>query len=189
MDLFEAIEKRHSVRAFKSDPVPQELIEKLIKAAALAPSAMNEQPWKFYVATGETRAKVGEIMARGTTHLEEFIDVMGADHVEAAVQWYSELGHAPVVIVCTMPKATDDFWRMNKHLSIGAAIENLLLAATAVGLGACSITFSYYVRDELVEALAIPEDRTMISIIALGYPGDEQPDSPDHDFDVAIYLD
>ncbi len=189
MDLFEAIEKRHSVRAFKPDPVPRELIEKLIEAAALAPSAMNEQPWRFYVTTGDNRAKVGEIMARGTTHLEEFIDVIGAEHIDAAVQWYSELGHAPVVIVCTMPKATDDFWRMNKHLSIGGAIENILLGATALGLGACNITFSFYVRDELVEVLSIPEDRTLIAIIALGYPEDDQPDPPERNLDVAIYLD
>ena len=189
MELFEAIEKRHSVRAFRPDPIPREMLERLITAAAMAPSAMNEQPWRFYVTTGDTRARVGEIMARGTTHLEEFIDVLGADHVEQAVQWYSELGHAPVVIACTMPKATDDFWRMNKHLSIGGAIENLLLAATALELGACSITFSYYVRDELVEALEIPEDRTMIGLIAIGFPAEEQPEPPPHDHDVAIYLD
>ncbi len=189
MDLFEAIEQRHSVRAFKPDPVPREMIERLIAAAAAAPSAMNEQPWRFYVTTGETRTRVGEIMARGTTHLEEFIDVIGPEHHAKAVEWYSELGHAPVVIVCTMPRVDDEFWRLNKHLSIGAAIENILLAATALGLGACNITFSFYVRDELFEALGVPEDRTMVAIIAVGYAEDEQPAPPSREADVAVYLD
>lgn len=189
MDVFEAIERRHSVRAFKPDPVPHEVLEKLVTAAAFAPSAMNEQPWRFYVTTGETRRRVGEAMAQGTTHLEEFIDVMGPELHAQAVQWYSELGNAPAVIVCTMPRTDDEFWRLNKHLSIGAAIENMLLAATGLGLGACNITFSFYVRDELAAALDVPDDRSIVAIVAVGYPDEAQPEPPVHDPDVAVYLD
>lgn len=189
MELFEAIEKRHSVRSFRTDPVPRELLDRLIAAAAMAPSAMNEQPWEFFVTTGETRTTVGEIMARGTTHLEEFIDVLGPEHVEQAIQWYSELGHAPVVIACAMSKVDDEFMMMNKYLSMGCAIENMLLAATALGLAACNITFSYYVRDEIVEALGIPRERALVAIVAVGYPADDQPAPPSHDRDIATHLD
>lgn len=189
MDVFETFERRHSVRSFRPDPVPTEMLERIIRAASLAPSAMNEQPWRFYVTTGETRRQVGEAMAHGTTHLEEFIDVMGPELHAQAVQWYSELGNAPVVIACTMPKTEDEFWGLNTHLSIGAAIENILLAATGQGLGACNITFSFYVRDELAKTLDIPEDRTIVAIVAVGYPDEAQPEPPAHRFDVAVFLD
>lgn len=188
MDVFEAFEKRHSVRSFRSDPVPVGMLERIIRAASLAPSAMNEQPWRFYVTTGETRRRVGEAMAHGTTHLAEFIDVMGAELHAQAVQWYSELGNAPVVIVCTMPESDDEFWRMNRLLSVGTAIENILLAATGLGLGACNITFSFYVRDEIAKTLQIPDDRTIIAIVAVGYPDEAQPEPVEHNPDVAVFL-
>ncbi|MDY0088531.1 MAG: nitroreductase family protein, partial [Coriobacteriia bacterium] len=121
MDVFDAIEMRHSVRSFRADEVPREMLERIMRAAALSPSAMNQQPWRFYVTTGDTRRRVGEIMAQGTIHLEEFIDVIGPERHTEAVQWYSELGNAPVVIVCTMPTVEDEFWQLNTHLSIGAA--------------------------------------------------------------------
>lgn len=189
MDVFEAIEKRRSVRSFLPDPVPHELLQRIIRAASLAPSAMNEQPWRFYVTTGETRRQVGEAMAQGTTHLEEFIDVLGPELHAEAVAWYSELGNAPVVIVCTMPHLDDEFWRMNAYLSIGGAIENILIAATAQGLATCNITFSYYVRDELAKTLGVPDDRSIVAIVAVGYPEETQPEPPPRRPDVAAFLD
>ncbi len=189
MELYEAIEKRHSVRSFTPDAVPREALDRLIHAATLAPSAMNEQPWHFYVTSGEARTRVGEVMAQTTTHLEEYVDLIGPERHAEAVRWYSELGNAPVVIVCAMPKADDPFGRLNKQLSVGTAIQNLLLAATAEGLGACSITFAFWVRDELAALLGIPDDDEIVTIIALGYPGEEPPAAPPHKADVATFLD
>ncbi|MBS3957392.1 MAG: nitroreductase family protein [Clostridiales bacterium] len=189
MQLFEAIEKRHSVRAFRSDTVPREALEKIMRAAALAPSALNEQPWLFYVTSGETRRRVGEIMAQSTTHLEEYVDLIGPERMSEAVRWYSELGNAPVVIVCAMPKADDPFGRLNKQISVGAAIQNVLLAATAIGLAACNITFAFWVRDELASHLGVPKDHEIVTIIALGYSAEHEPVSPPHKSDIAEYLD
>ncbi len=189
MELFDAIEQRHSVRSFKSDPVPRESLERIVHAAALAPSAMNEQPWHFYVTSGEPRARVGEIMSQTTTHLEEYVDLIGPERHAEAVRWYSELGHAPVVIVCSMPKADDSFGRLNKQISVGAAIQNMLLAATEQGLGACSITFAFWVRDELAAYLDVPDDHEIVTLVALGYSVEEAPVSPPHKADIAEYLD
>lgn len=188
MDVLKAIEARHSVRSFRTDPVPRETLERVVRAASLSPSAMNQQPWRFYVTTGDTRRRVGEIMAQGTIHLEEFIDVIGLEGRREAVQWYSELGNAPVVIVCTMPTVEDGFWQLNTHLSIGAAIQNILLAATGLGLGACNITFSFYVRDDLSRLLGVPEDREIAALVAIGYPTDAQPRPVAHRADVAEFL-
>lgn len=189
MDVFEALERRRSVRSFLSDAVPVEALARIVGAAAQAPSAMNAQPWRFYVTTGATRALVGEAMAHGTKHLEEFLDVMGPELHSHAVRWYSELGHAPVVIVCTTPRVDDEFSNLNTHLSVGAAIENMLLAATGLGLGACNITFSFYVRDEIARVLDVPSDRVIVAVVAVGYPSVDQPPAPGHETDVAVFLD
>lgn len=189
MEFQELVAVRHSVRSFRSDPVPRELIEQAVHAAALAPSSMNSQPWHFYVTTGKTRMELGSIVAQSTVHLQEFIDVLTPEKLAQAQSWYSSLGDAPVVIAITMKSADGEFEALNRHLSVGAAVENLLLAATDVGLAACNVTFSFWVNDELGRLLGVKEGESIASIIALGYPEDTPPVAPPRDFDVATYLD
>lgn len=190
MDLFEAIENRHSIRAYRPDPVPSELLAKMVYAASLAPSAHNEQPWKFYIASGESRKRLGQIMVQGTHYLEDYMVVLGHEMDEHVLHWYSELGGAPAVIACTAPRVNDDFARLNKHLSIGSAIQNMLLAATHLGLGACYLTFSFWVRDEIGAMLGVPEDRVIIALVSVGYPshGAVAPERLPVD-DIAVYRD
>lgn len=189
MELFEAIERRHSIRAFTSDPVPREVLDRLFEAASEAPSSMNEQPWKFFVASGASRQAVGEIMAQSTSYLEEYMRLIGHEVTDEALRWYSELGDAPIVIVCTMLRTDDDLVHLNRLISIGGAMQNLLLAVAEAGLGACSVTFSYWVNDQIAETLGVPEDRTIVSMIALGYPQTPETAGPPKNPDVAVYLD
>jgi len=189
MELFEAIEKRRSVRAFRPDPVPQELLERLVRAAAQAPSSMNEQPWRFVVASGQARQAVGEIMAQSTGYLEEYMKLVGHEVTDEVLRWYSELGGAPTVVACTMPRADDEFARLNKLLAVGAAVQNLLLAATEEGLGSCSITFSYWVNDQIAEALGVPDEHMIVCMIVLGFPVSLDEQGPPKLTDVATYLD
>jgi len=189
MELLDAIASRHSIRSYRPDSVPREVIERLIHAAAHAPSALNEQPWRFYVVSGATRAALGELMFQSTHYLEEYLAVLGHTATPEHLSWYAELGGAPVVIACTMPRTDDDFLLMNKYLSVGGAIENLLLAATDCGLGTCPVTFSFWVRDEIGRLIDVPEDRMIVSLVTLGYPSDQPPVAPAHKTDVAVYLD
>ena len=188
MELFKAISARHSIRSFKDEPVPRELVDKVIEAAAMAPSAMNEQSWRFYVLQGESRNVLGRIMVQGTSYLEEYMEVIGHEVSEQALHWYSELGGAPVAILCTMGRTEDEFIRQDRLISIGGAIENMLLAVTDIGLASCTISFSYWVREELAEAIGVSEDREIVSIVVLGYPG-APPVAPQHNMDVVEYLD
>ncbi|MDO9108778.1 MAG: nitroreductase family protein [Coriobacteriia bacterium] len=189
MELFEAISARHSMRSFTDEPVPRQVMERLISAASLAPSALNEQPWAFHVTTGETRKRLSEVMSHGTHHLEEFLALLGHTATIEQLEWYSELGGAPVVVACSIPRTDDEFLLMNKYLSVGGAIENMLLAATDLGLGACAVTFSYWVRDEIGTLLEVPRDRIIVSMIAIGYPTDQPTVAPVHRMDTAVYLD
>ncbi len=189
MDFFEVVKSRRSVRMYRPDAVPRELLDKMFEAASCAPSAMNEQPWRYYVATGESRRRLGEIMVQGTHYLEEYMAVIGHDLDDQLLHWYTELGGAPVVIAATMPRVDDEFMRLNKHLSVGASIQNLLLAARDLGLGACNLTFSYWVSDEIAKLLGVPEDRVIIALISVGYPADGPVAVAEREHDIACYLD
>ncbi|MDO8963126.1 MAG: nitroreductase family protein [Coriobacteriia bacterium] len=173
MDLYEAIESRHSYRAFHAEPVDGEALDRVLRAAISAPSSMNLQPWSFHVATGARRDEVGEIMALSTVHLQEYIDVMPAEKLEAAERFFATLGNAPVVVAVAVPIAGDELQRINSYVSTGCALENLMLAATAEGLGCCTITFSFWVRDQLARALCVDDSREIVSLVLIGRPAEE----------------
>lgn len=186
VDFQSVLARRRSVRDFADRPLPRAVVERILEAASLAPSAHNEQPWRFYVAEGAARARVGEAMAHTTVHLAEYMEALGPERYEEAVRWYTDLGGAPVVACLTAPASTDEFTLVNRMLSAGAALENVLLAATSEGVGTCVITFALWVRDELAGILGVPEDRVVVALIALGYPG-QAAESPSHSSDVAVF--
>lgn len=189
MEFWDVINGRRSVRSFDSKPVSREVLVRLMHAASQAPSAMNSQPWRFHVAEGSHRSRIGEVVASATAHLQEFIDTIPEDAYEEAVRWYSSLGDAPIVIAVSIPKPESEFDEVNKVFSVGAASENLMLAAVAEGLATCNITFAWWVKDALGEAFEVGEDRMIVSLIACGYAkGGEHP-RPSKDTDVARWLD
>jgi nitroreductase len=188
MDFWDVIEGRHSIRDYRPDPVPPEKLERLMHAASLAPSSMNAQPWRFHVAAGETRAEIGRLLAQATVHLEEYIDQLDPEHYEQAVAWFSSLGGAPVVVGVSMAEPASELERLNGLLAIGGSIENLMLAATDEGLASCNITFGWWVRDELAEALEVGDGRTVVALIVLGYPSEVPPIAPPHRQDIADWL-
>jgi nitroreductase len=188
MDFYEVIEGRHSVRSFTQQPIARPILDRLMGAAAKAPSAMNAQPWRFHVAEGATREAVGRAMAMSTLHLKDYIGIIDQEHLEQAEQFFASLGGAPVVIAVSAPVIKDELDRINAYLSVGCALENLLLAATAEGLGTCSLTFSFWVRDELAEVLGLPQGREVVALVVLGYSA-ETPVAPPHNLDIATFHD
>jgi len=185
MEFWDVVENRHSIRDYRNEPVPHALIEKVLHAAALAPSGENLQPWRFHIAVGDLREEIGAIMSQATVHLSEFIEMQGPDQHDVLTKWFSSLGDAPVVIGVSVADADTDLGRHNNLLSVGTSVQNLLLAATDEGLGACNITFGWWMRDELAAAFNIGHGRSIASIITLGYPSDVPPVAPEHDADVA----
>ncbi|MDA8100670.1 MAG: nitroreductase family protein [Nitrospiraceae bacterium] len=149
MDTFDAILGRRSVRLYTSKPVSESMVAELLKAAMAAPSAGNEQPWHFVVITERT-----------------ILDAIPAFHPYSAM-----LKHASVaVLVC------GDL-RLEKYKGCwvqdcSAATENLLLAATAKGLG--SVWTAIYPFDERIagirKLLNLPDEVVPLSLVPLGYP-------------------
>jgi len=158
MDVFEAIKGRRSVRAFKRQNVSEETVEKLIDAGRWAPSAGNIQPWEFIIVRkAEIKAKLAEA-ALGTGFIEEapVVIVVCADE-NRSMQGYGVRGKT---LYCLQDTA--------------AAIQNIHLAAFALGLGTCWV--GAFQEEEAKEALKIPNGVRPVAIIPLGYAA--EPVSP-----------
>ena len=125
-------------------------------------------------------------MAQSTVYLADYIEILGPERYAEATRWYTDLGGAPVVIGIAMPRTQDVPTLINRCLSIGAATENLLLAVTDVGFGACMVTFSYWVRDELGEAFGLEDDSVIVGLVVVGHPS-RPAESPPHAHDVAVF--
>ena len=152
--MIEAIKNRRSIRKYKNEAVDKEAIVQILQAGMLAPSSKNRQPWKFVVATESAKAEACQAMEEGIRRekKEPFIPdsspyINGAEHTLRIMQ------QAPVLIFIVNTLATP----FNKELSmdervseicnaqsIGAAIENMTLEATAQGLGSLWICDSFF---------------------------------------------
>jgi len=154
MDVLEAIKGRRSIRAFKSQDVPAEIVEKLIEAARWAPSAGNIQPWEFIIVRKpEIKRKLAEA-ALNQTFIEE----------------------APVVIVvcANENRSSQGYGMRGKTLyclqDTAAAIQNIHLAAYSLGLGTCWV--GAFKEEEARQVLKIPQGIRPVAIIPLGYPAE-----------------
>lgn len=181
MEVFETIYRRRSVRRYRPDPVKREDILTILDAANQAPSAMNRQQWEFIVVTGAKVAEMGESFRRimeEYTRNEKSSRMKGSPLTrEDFLRFAATYGGAPVVIVVLTDRAqTADFRRANLE-SASAAMENLLLAATALGLGTCWMTGPLNDEKTLRRILAIPEDKEIVAVTPLGYPA-EVPEAP-----------
>lgn len=193
MEVRKAILTRRSIRKFKSDPIPKEIIVKLLEAANLAPTAGNKQTWEFVVvgrnyldrmqgimeSSFEARLKVvsEEAWRESIKNLPIPTDA-SKDKVKGLRQFYKSLGGAPMAIVVSVSRNEDPWIMRNGIEEASAAIENLILAAWDNGLGTCWMTGPLQRKeDEIREFLGIRDDREIIAIIPVGIP-DHQPSKP-----------
>jgi nitroreductase len=180
------IQDRRSIRDYTEDPVSEEDLNAILEAARQAPSGENAQPWRFIVVKDvETRHELGFIAGRssGRRFTAEFVtnkmqarfaNLEDEEKKKAAFKKLTSgqvsafLANAPVsIIVC----GKKDVWDLPYDTS--AAIENMLLMTTALGLGACWVIAPCIdIRDEelIKELFNIPEGIKAISIISIGHP-------------------
>ena len=173
MNTLEAIAGRRSIRKFKDAPVSDEAIEAILEAGLQAPSGKNRQPWRFVVVKEDKRAEMVRVMRASIDRLEE----QGVD-IGSAKWTANVMEQAPVTIFvfdAHVPR-TDFPWEGGGDFvnvqSIGAAIQNMLLAALELGLGSLWICDVLYAYDALCDWLK--QEHQMIAAISFGHP-DEQP--------------
>jgi nitroreductase len=184
MDVFEAIHNRHSHGKVKPDPVPRELIERLLHAAVQAPNHYKVRPWRFVVLTGEGLGKLGDVMA--ASQQERHPDFP----LEAFEKCRVLPLRAPVVIAVGVDKPSEaKVLEIENICAAAAAAQNLLLAAHALGLGAKWRT-DIWARDAKVkEFLGFSPDQHIIGFIYIGYPEFESEPAPRPSFeDRAVWM-
>jgi len=176
MNTIEAITARRSIRRFKETPLPEEAVQTIIKAASLAPSGKNRQPWKFIVVQGEKCADMVRLMREGIDRNKAKGDQVGS------AEWTTmSMEHAPVTIFIYNPSGLrpwlahsidQNFQELVDVQSIGAAIQNMLLAAEDLGIGSLWICDVFSAYEELSNWLG--ETGELIAAVSFGY-ADESP--------------
>ena len=177
MDVLDAIFTRQSVGKVRPDPVPRELIEKILDAAVQAPNHRKLRPWRFIVLTGEARNRMGDVMAEAykANHPEATQSVIDGERARPL--------RAPVLIAVASDDSNDPkVPEIENQWAVAAAVQNMLLAAHALGLGAMWRS-GWAAFDPQVKAFfGLPPERPIIGFIYIGYPIKE-PDAvqrPDH---------
>jgi len=196
LDIIDAINNRRSIRAFKKDPVPKEVINKVLEAAVRAPSGMNTQPWEFVVASGkvldEIREECNKLFNEQAFPTNDMLrkpyeGVYRQRQVELAMEIFKIIGikredrearnkwmlrgfrffDSPCQIVICADK------EMQYHLDmlgIGALCQTIALAALEYGLGTC-IADQGIMYDHVWRKYAnIPESKRLVAGITIGYP-------------------
>ncbi len=159
--MLEAIRERYSCRSFKDEPVAEADLREVLSAGFCAPSGHNARPWHFVVVTDAAKRK----------------------ELSEVHQWARMCAQAPMVLaVCADRAKAPDWWLDDS----AAAIENMLIQAQDLGFGTCWIGIHAaktpdggsrqgYVR----RVLGIPEEMTVVGLVALGHPGAAGPERPD----------
>lgn len=143
MDALEAIRRRRSVRRYTGDPIPREDLEKIVDAGRLAASGNNRQPWDFIVVTD--RAMI--------------------DRLKVAAGWMDQAG----AIIAVVLDPSSRWWLEDGS----AAVENMLIASTALGYGSCWLEgYTLPHEEEFKALLGVPEGKRLLTLVPLGVPAE-----------------
>ena len=171
-DFFEVVRQQRACRTFRPDAVADDLVEQVLEAATFAPSAENSQPWVFVVVRDDgVRARIGDLTRRAwrggaRSHSESRLSPQLLADVDRGAE--GDVSAAPVlVVVCGDAQRTHE---AAIPASIFPAVQNLLLAADAVGLGAALTTLPTALAVELRELLALPDHVRPLAVVPLGHP-------------------
>lgn len=199
MEIWQAITERKSIRVFKPDPVPRELIEKVLGAGMLAPSSANMQPWDLVVIGGEEKDKLSQLLLQTFSDKGRDYDFAGKENKFPAQllkrrriffdELFQELGHRGLDPKAFVQESTFRFWgapvamlvfmdgRMAKRFlfDIGTCVQNIVLAAQAEGLGSHVIGLILKFQNTIKEFLHISLEKRLVVGVCLGYPDTAHP--------------
>jgi nitroreductase len=172
MDIREAITGRRSIRSFRRDPVPREILERILEAGIRAPSPLNSQPWRFILVSGPRRDELVDIIREYPFYLADLVKYypeLGEDEAIAHAREFAEdLGGAPHLLVVTTPTMDNDYVKKVNLIACGIALENIALAAWAEGIGSVCLTSAIFVEKKILAHLGI-EGEELVTVMPLGY--------------------
>jgi nitroreductase len=147
MDLIEGIYTRRSIRQYTEEPVARDHLLEIVKAGTWAPSGLNNQPWRFVIITGE----VTRLQTASLTRYKKIIE------------------GAPAAIAVFIDKDAM-YHDVKDHQAMGACLQNMLLAAHALGLGAVWLGEILKSAEEVRNLLELPEGYELMAVVAVGHP-------------------
>ena len=188
-----AIEERRSIRRFKPDAVPEALLMQALEAARLAPSAKNDQPWRFLVPGAQSREKVLNSVNAGIRRRMASADEAQRKGLAGAIHTLRVMKAAPALVLIVRPEGTQPYESIDgtaralelmDAMSVGAAVENMLLEAQALGLGTLWIGNTFFAYEEIVSALGLGGQ--LLGAVAVGYADEAPAPRPRKTFDEIV---
>lgn len=194
-DIFDVMKNRRSIRNFSGDDVPETDIRKIIECAVMAPSGANQQPWKFMVVRDRALkdSMAGCVNGKISAVKGNIKSAKAEEHLNGYIQYLTFFREAPVVIcVLTQPYRSVFENILHKYMpeeekeeqflvdasiqSVSAAVQNLLLAAQAMGYGTCWMTGPIIAQKEIEQVLGVGKPWHLTSVIPLGKPRGAYPE-------------
>lgn len=176
-ETLNTINERHSVRTFTEDDVTQDEINVLLHAANAAPSAHNQQAWRFIILRGEKKNELAQLVTAQSSSFPRPAaallrmgakSILSAPVVIAVANTGDLVRHGTRLFKVEKERA-HDFFRTMEIQSSAAAVENILLAATSLGLGTVWLGVLYLIKDEVLRFLGEPEGEFM-AVVPVGRP-------------------
>ena len=177
----EAIQNRRRIRKFQKTTLPRAVVEQILQAGTLAPSSKNRQPWQFIVAAGAEKEPVLAAMRDGIQRERDGVPLLPGSrrHLGGAENTLRIMEEAPVTVFVinplggelTGPQTFEErVYEICNIQSVGAALENMALAATALGVGSLWICDIFFAYPELAACLDVRGE--LAAAMAFGYPGE-----------------
>jgi nitroreductase len=173
-NVLDLLSSRRSIRDFKSRELTREEIETLLNHATTAPNHRLTQPWKFYVLGPEARSKYGRVL--GGRKAKKIEDPEAAEQMRQKIS--DEHRNLPLMIAVTVCQSENPEIREEDYAAGMMAVQNIMLAAVAIGLGTHIKTGAVMDDPGARDALGIPDGERIIAVLNVGEPAVTPPPKP-----------
>lgn len=191
-EFYKLIESRQSIRQYKKQEVPPEVLNRILTAATHAPSGKNRQNWRFFVVQGNKRDEYLKYSQKSWLGIKDILQQrLKPSLYEFTQRFFYTLGEAPVIIFAYSHNSSDERY----HTSIGSvymAVQNINLACQVEGLGCCTMGAPLEIKTEVDQFLGVTEledykkgELELLCAVVLGYP-DHQPPKAKRQLDQRI---
>jgi nitroreductase len=195
-EFYQLLEARRSIRKFKPDQVPDEMLQRILAAGMQAPSGKNRQNWRFYVLRGKKREDYLRYSQKSWLGIKDVLQKrLKPSLYQFTERFFFTLGDAPVVILCYSYNDEEEKY-LTSIGSVYMAVENMNLACFAEGLGCCTMGAPLEIADEINKFIGVDKLPEFISGhlqllcgMVLGYPDHAPPKAPRQTEGRVIYLD
>ena len=184
-EFYQLLESRKSIRKYKPDAVPKDVIERILQAGMQAPSGKNRQNWRFFVVTGAKRDEYLKYSQKSWTGIKDILSQrLKPSLYQFTERFFYTLGDAPVIIFAYSHNDAEERY----HTSIGSvymAVENMNLACLIEGLGSCTMGAPLEIKEEVDKFLGVDKlaeyqrgELELLCAMVCGYPDHNPPKAP-----------